>query len=82
MNDWDSLRPIDILVWLSTVLTQQNVTIGEILIELNKENIEINNANLGINTKILKGSNETLDCLKNIEKSLLTLIEKLDEKNG
>ena len=45
MNDYNDLRPIDILVWLSTVLTQQNVMIGKVLIELNKENIEINKKN-------------------------------------
>ena len=81
MNNWENLKPVDILVWLSTVLTQQNVTIGKNLIELNKENLEVNKENLKINTKILKGDSETLNYLKNIEQSLLTLIEKLDEKN-
>lgn len=75
MNDYNDLKPIDVLIWLSTVLTQQNVMIGKVLIELNKEN-------LGINTKILNGDSETLNYLKDIQKSLLTLIEKLDEKNG
>ena len=60
MNDYNDLRPIDILVWLSTVLTQQNVMIGKVLIELNKENIEIN-------TKILNGDSETLNYLKDIK---------------
>lgn len=75
MNDYNDLKPTDVLIWLSTVLTQQNVMIGKVLIELNKEN-------LGINTKILNGDSETLNYLKDIQKSLLTLIEKLDEKNG
>ena len=75
MNNWNELRPIDILVWLSTVFAQQNVMIGKVLIELNEENLKVN-------TKNSENNSETLNYLKNIEKSLLTLIEKLDEKNG
>ena len=62
MNDYNDLRPVDILVWLTAVLTQQNVMIGETLIKLNEENIKVN-------TKNLDNNNETLNTLKSIENS-------------
>lgn len=82
MNEFNNLKPTDILVWLSTVLAQQNIMIGKVLIELSKKNLEINEKNLEINTEIFGNNDITLNHLKNIEKYLLTLIEKMDKKNG
>lgn len=65
MNN-DNLRPIDTLVWLSTVFTHQ-------LIELNLKNLNANESNANHSKMILEN-------LEKINESLLTLIDKIDNK--
>lgn len=65
MNN-DNLRPIDTLVWLSTVFTHQ-------LIELNLKNLNVNESNANHSKMILEN-------LEKINESLLTLIDKIDNK--
>ena len=73
MNDFNNLKPTDLLIWLSIVFSHENVMIAEKILALNEENLKINIHNADSNK-------ETLNTLKNIEKCLLTLIEKFDEK--
>lgn len=65
MNN-DNLRPIDTLIWLSTVFSRQ-------IIELNLKNLNLNESNANNNKMILEN-------LEKINKSLLTLIDKIDNK--
>lgn len=65
MNN-DNLRPVDTLVWLSTVFTHQ-------LIELNLKNLNANESNANHSKMILEN-------LEKINESLLTLIDKIDNK--
>ncbi len=65
MNN-DNLRPIDTLIWLSTVFSRQ-------IIELNLKNLNLNESNVNNNKMILEN-------LEKINKSLLTLIDKIDNK--
>ena len=65
MNN-DNLRPIDTLIWLSTVFTRQKI-------ELNLKNLNLNESNANNNKMILEN-------LEKINKSLLTLIDKIDNK--
>lgn len=73
MNDFGEFRSIDLLVWLSTILTHESVMIGEELIKLNQEILEVNKNNYEYNR-------EALSTLKNIENYLSILVKK-DSKN-
>ena len=65
MNN-DNLRPIDTLIWLSTVFYLK-------IIELNLKNMNLIESNANNNKMILEN-------LEKINKSLLTLIDKIDNK--